>query len=39
MYRVELHGMDKVQAGLTAHRDLLKNEYIASGCEAQLGKR
>jgi type VI secretion system secreted protein VgrG len=39
MYRVELHGMDKVKAGLNERRDLLKNEYIASGCETQLGKR
>jgi type VI secretion system secreted protein VgrG len=39
MYRVELHGMDKVKQGLAARRDTLKNEYVASGCEAQLGKR
>jgi type VI secretion system secreted protein VgrG len=39
MYRVELHGMDKVKQGLAAHRDTLHNAYVANGCEAQLGKR
>ncbi|OJT17383.1 hypothetical protein BO221_45530 [Archangium sp. Cb G35] len=39
MYRVDLHGMDNVKKSLDTHQENLKNQYVASGCEAQLGKR
>jgi type VI secretion system secreted protein VgrG len=39
MFRVELHGMDKVKQSLAAHQDTLRNAYVANACEAQLGKR
>ncbi|MFE8603835.1 type VI secretion system tip protein TssI/VgrG [Archangium violaceum] len=39
MYRVDLHGMDNVKKSLETHQENLKNQYVAEGCEAQLGKR
>ena len=38
-YRVDLHGMDNVKKSLETHQENLKNQYVANGCEAQLGKR
>ncbi len=39
LYRVELHGMDQVKNSLDTHQENLKNQYVANGCETQLGKR
>ena len=39
MFRVTLHGMDKVNEGLQSHRDDLIESYNDQGCPAQLGPR